>query len=61
MGILNLAKDSSVFKGYDYYKEKKVITYKKITETSYEGEIIGSENNIYTVFLDLDKPRKEKI
>ena len=58
MGILNLAKDSSIFKGYEYYKGKKVISYKKITETTYEGEIIGSENNIYTVYLDLDKPRK---
>lgn len=60
MGLLNLASASSVWRGYEYYSNNKVINYKKISETEFEGVVQGSGNHQYKVSTDLEHPRKSK-
>lgn len=58
MGLLNLSSGTSIWRGYEYYKQKKVITKKKISNHEYSGIVQGSGNNRYEVFIDLEHPRK---
>lgn len=60
MGIISSASGNSVWRGLDYYKEKKIIDYKKISEFEYEGKAKGSNNEVYEIFLDITHPRKSK-
>jgi len=60
MKVIRLASNSSVWRGLDYYNEKKIIQYKKIDEHLYEGTSKGSEDNQYHIFLDIAHPKKSK-
>ncbi len=60
MGVIKSASGSSVWRGFDYYKDKKVINYKKINENEYEGEVLGSNNEKYKVLLNIEHPRSSK-
>ena len=50
----------STWRGLEYYKEKRILSYNKIDEFRYEGKAKGSNNDIYNVFLDIEHPRKSK-
>ena len=58
MGLVEIASGNSVWRGMDYYENKKVISYNKIGEHIYEGMIKGSGENCYTVHIDKLHPRK---
>lgn len=58
MGVLSVASGKSLWRGYEYYLEKKVLSYKQISETVYEGTVSGNNGNVYHVHLDLEHPRK---
>ena len=58
MGVLSVASGKSLWRGYEYYLQKKVLSYRKISESVYEGEVSGSEGRVYHVHLDLEHPRK---
>lgn len=58
MGLLDIASGNSVWRGLDYYKEKKVVTYQKISEYSYSGNVTGSNEKTYNVFIDVEHPKK---
>lgn len=58
MGIISSASGNSIWRGLDYYKEKKIINYKKISEFEYEGKAKGSNNETYDLFLNIKHPRK---
>lgn len=60
MGVITSASGSSVWRGIDYYKDKKVVNYKKINENEYEGEVLGSGNKKYKVLLNIEHPRSSK-
>lgn len=60
MKIINIASGNSTWRGLDYYKEKRILSYNKIDEFRYEGKVKGSRNDIYNVFLDIEHPRKSK-
>lgn len=60
MGVIKSASGASVWRGLDYYKNKKVINYKKINECEYEAEVLGSENKKYKVLLNVEHPRSSK-
>lgn len=60
MGILNIASGNSTWRGLDYYKEKKVSNYKKLSDYVYEGIINGSDNQKYNVLMDIEHPRNSK-
>ena len=56
MGLLELASGNSFWRGYDYYKESRVKSYRKMEPNLYEGSVEGSEGTIYSVTINLDHP-----
>ena len=60
MKVINIASGNSTWRGLEYHKEKKILSYNKIDEFRYEGKAKGSNNAIYNVFLDIEHPRKSK-
>ena len=60
MSLLTLASGQSIWRGYDYFKEKNVLTFNKISNAEIKGLIRGSQNKHYEVFIDTEHPRKSK-
>ena len=60
MGLLSMASGVSVWRGYEYYLNKKVISNKQIEEYKYEGQAKGSNEEAYNVFIDIEHPRKSQ-
>lgn len=60
MGILNCVSGNSTWRGLDYYKEKKVVSYRKLDDFRYEGKVSGSHKKVYHVLLDTMHPRSSK-
>ena len=60
MKVINIASGNSTWRGLEYHKEKKILSYNKIDEFRYEGKARSSNNDIYNVFLDIEHPRKSK-
>lgn len=58
MGLLEIASNNSFWRGYDYYKNGNVKSYRQIGEYRYEGEVGGSENSIYSVMIDVEHPKR---
>ena len=58
MSILSLASGESAWRGYDYFKDGKVIFVEQQNETEFVAAVNGSENNVYAVKFDTDHPRK---
>ena len=57
MELYRSASLQSQFRGYDYFKEKKVISSKHLKDSVYCGKIKGS-NKIYDVTIDIEHPKK---
>ena len=58
MGLLECASSASVWRGYDYYNEKKD---KNLTETAsgvFTADVIGTASEPYVVEIDVAHPRK---
>ena len=60
MGLLECASGASVWRGYDYYKEKKVVEIEEIGENIFSAKVLGNSGNTYSVELNIDHPRKSK-
>ena len=60
MGILECASGASIWRGYDYYKEKKVASLKEIETSIFTAKVSGSSSETYSVELHIDHPRKSK-
>ena len=58
MGVIECASGNSLWRGYNYYKEKQVKQLKEIGNRIYSATVMGSANNLYSVELNLDHPRK---
>lgn len=58
MGVLTVASGKSIWRGYEYYLDKKVICYNEVDNLIYDGKISGSGNHVYDVHLDINHPRK---
>ena len=58
MGLIEMASGNSVWRGMDYYKNKKVIAWEKSGTDTYDGKVSGSGNNKYLVHIDKAHPRK---
>lgn len=43
MGLIEIASGNSVWRGMDYYENKKVTLWNKMSEDIYEGVVNGSE------------------
>ena len=58
MGLIEIASNNSVWRGMDYYNNKKVVSWEYIGNNIYEGTVSGSDGNTYTVHIDTEHPRK---
>lgn len=58
MGLLDVASGKSIWRGYDYYENNNVISWERSSSTTYEGEVLGSEGNRYTVHVDKEHPKR---
>lgn len=58
MGILNIASAKSIWRGYDYFEQKKVIEVESESETKIKGLVQGNFQSIYEVVVDLQHPKK---
>ena len=53
MGILEVASGKSVWRGYDYYENKRVLSCKIVDEKLIEGVVSGSSGERYNVAVDI--------
>lgn len=60
MGLLECASGASVWRGYDYYKEKKVVGLEEIEANIFSAKVSGNSSEPYSVELHIDHPRKSK-
>ena len=60
MGLLDLASGNSLWRGYDYFEEKKVQSVRQINDGCYEGVVSGSGQKFYHVTINLPHPRTSK-
>ncbi len=58
MGLLSVAGAASVWRGYEYYTQGKVLSCKQINTDEYEGEVAGSGSSSYHVHINVAHPRK---
>ena len=56
MGLIELARAQSVWRGLDYYEEKKVLDWKETDFEQYYGTVQGS--SVYQVHLDIEHPKR---
>jgi uncharacterized Zn finger protein len=60
MGVIDIASRKSVWRGIDYYKQKKVLSFEENEDGTYEGDVAGSGDKNYHVHLDMTHPRKSR-
>lgn len=60
MALIDLASGKSLWRGVDYYENRRVISVDKIGEYTYSANVKGGSNNEYSVFIDIVHPRKSK-
>ena len=58
MGLIEIASNNSVWRGMDYYNNKKVVSWESSGIGIYDGTVSGSESNTYKVHIDTEHPRK---
>lgn len=58
MSIVSLASTESAWRGYEYWRDKKVVCFTKNSDESYSGVVSGSDGKQYQVMIDLAHPRK---
>lgn len=58
MSILNSASSRSVYRGYEYCKNGKVISQIQLSDDEYEGKVQGSSSQQYYVFINTRHPKK---
>lgn len=58
MGILDSASSQSVSRGYDYYKEGRVVLCQQISNYEFMGKIQGNDSKPYNVVININHPRK---
>lgn len=58
MGLIEIASNNSVWRGMDYYDNKKVVSWEPSGIGIYDGLVSDSGDNVYTVHIDTEHPRK---
>jgi len=57
MELYRSASLQSQFRGYDYFQDKKIISFKQIEDSVYSGKVKG-RNNVYDATIDIEHPKK---
>lgn len=60
MGLLDLASGNSFWRGFDYYRDKKVLDLRQTEKYIFSALVSGSEKTPYRVEIDLEHPRKSR-
>ncbi len=60
MGLIECASYASVWRGYDYFKDNKVLSFKKPEEGVFTATVAGSTKEPYSVEIHIEHPRKSK-
>ena len=60
MSILSAASGASVWRGYEYYTQKKVVSLKKLSDDEYEGRVSGASSSAYQVRINIAHTRQSK-
>ena len=60
MGLIECTSGASLWRGYDYYKEKKVKNLQRVSDTQYAAEVAGTSRTPYKVLIDIVHPRTSK-
>lgn len=58
MSIMSSASGASLWRGYEYYKDKKVKSFVKLSDDEYEGIIAGSKAEPYHVKINISHIRQ---
>lgn len=58
MGLLECASSASLFRGHDYYENKKVKNLTEISAGVFAADVAGTASEPYTVKIDITHPRK---
>lgn len=58
MGLIEVASGDSVWRGMDYYERKRVASWSKAADGTYDGVVEGSNGNSYAVHVDKIHPGK---
>ena len=57
MSIWSLASNASAWRGYEYYEQGKITSYKKLDDETYESHIKGSTDVLYHTVINIAHPR----
>lgn len=60
MGFLECASGVSIWRGYDYFTQRKVKDLKPIGGTQYSAKVVGTMQEPYIVKIDIAHPRKSQ-
>ena len=58
MAFYSSASNASLWRGIDYYKQRKVKSFSDVNKSRIIGRVAGSDNNEYDVSIDLAHPKK---
>lgn len=58
MSLMSCASYKSLWRGYEYFKQDKVLEWMQESESEFYGLVGGSNGTYYNVYIDLDHPRK---
>lgn len=58
MGLKELSSYKSLWRGYNYYIQGKVVEVKKLSNDEFDVKVSNDENKIYNIHLDVNHPRK---
>ena len=58
MGLLEIASSKSVWRGIEYYNKGNVLSWEQTGEGTFDGIVMGSGDEKYTVHVDSIYPRK---
>ena len=58
MGIMASASGASLWRGYEYYLEKKVKSLTKLSDVEYEGVVLGGGKEPYHVKINIEHIRQ---
>ncbi|MGS0971641.1 MAG: SWIM zinc finger family protein [Candidatus Izemoplasmataceae bacterium] len=58
MGLKELSSYKSLWRGYQYYIQGKVVEIAKICDDEFDAKVSNDENKIYNIHLNLKHPRK---
>lgn len=58
MSLMSCASYKSLWRGYEYFKQDKVLEWMQESESEFYGLVGGSNGSYYNVHIDIDHPRK---